>query len=75
MSVFDFNRIGLSKSGALLPLLTREIDYNDLERVDSVTTINLAGMPMKIVSHADIPSGEMHAVIQGRCVGKIINIK
>jgi hypothetical protein len=71
MSVFNFNRIGTATTGP--SILMKRIDYNDLDRVDSVTTVDLAGVPMKIVSHRDIPKGEIHMVQNARCVGKIIN--
>lgn len=75
MSVFDFDRIGTATTGPLLPLLTRAINYNDLERVDQVATIDLAGVPLKFISHRDIPQGEIHVVLDRRCVGKIVNIE
>lgn len=59
----------------LVQFPTTRINYNDLERVDSVTTMDFAGVPLKIVGHRDIPKDEMHAVLHGQCVGKIINIE
>lgn len=71
--IFDFRRIGTAVTGPS-PLLAH-INYNDLQRVNRATTIDLAGVPLKLVEHRDIPNGEIHMVQNRKCVGKIINIE
>lgn len=70
-SLFAFQRVR-TDAGAM-PIF-KHIDYNDIDRVDSVATIDLSGVPFKIVAHRDIPNGEMHMVQNRKCVGKVINI-
>lgn len=78
MSVFDFGSLfafpRVRTDAGAMPIF-KHIDYNDLERVDSVITTIIAGGEVKIVSHGDIPKGEVHMVQNRKCVGKIINIE
>ncbi len=50
---------------------TEPINYDEAEKVKAVTEI----LGIKIVAHADIPSGEAHLVQNGRLVGKVVNVK